>query len=538
MSYTNNMSEKKRNKFKGEKIDYVKKIMKKDKTLTITSASKKMCKKFDIEYTESVRKAVSASLNSSIKKEKTRREIEKIENSEEFLMAKCKKHDKSKNVFLITWAQNATPVHSRLLRNMEAYAEFLNAGIHVIAGRYRNPTSQWTQTNQEFEYWEPEIKKYLDANRHKLHKYLHVLSDVKVQPTASNPLSGMNGLTGLESCIIGHPRQHLKSLPVLDGYPNKLLVSTGSITVENYTDSKSGKKGEFHHSLGFVVVELDGDHFHVRQVSADRNGNFYDIFHRVKNGKVNKNNEGCEAAILGDIHLGYNHKEATAKAFELLDYMKPNHTMIHDIFDGDSISHHHLHDPFELMEKEEGNRDDLEQEINKMVDWVRDRLKYNLVIVKSNHDDFLDRWLRSNDWRKNINRKAYLKYAYILSNNPVRKGMIAHVLDTEFGEDITTLGLDDSYRVKEWELGMHGHIGASGSRGGINQFKNLNTKVVTGHTHTPQRIDGAAIVGCLTKLRMGYNKGASSWMHSIALIYPDGKLQQLHLINGRFTRLF
>ena len=83
------------------------------------------------------------------------------------------------------------------------------------------------------------------------------------------------------------------------GYPNKILLSTGACTVKNYTDSKSGKKGEFHHMLGFIIVELDGEDFHIRQVNADDNGNFYDLFSRVKDGKVKKNKKGCEVAILG-----------------------------------------------------------------------------------------------------------------------------------------------------------------------------------------------------------------------------------------------
>jgi hypothetical protein len=80
------------------------------------------------------------------------------------------------------------------------------------------------------------------------------------------------------------------------------------------------------------------------------------------------------------------------------------------------------------------------------------------------------------------------------------------------------------------ECGVHGHIGTNGSRGSAIQFKDMNTKNITGHTHSPLRIDGHVCVGTLTHLRVGYNKGLSSWGHANAIIYPNGKMQ-LVIIN-------
>jgi hypothetical protein len=89
----------------------------------------------------------------------------------------------------------------------------------------------------------------------------------------------------------------------------------------------------------------------------------------------------------------------------------------------------------------------------------------------------------------------------------------------------------------DWEFGVHGHQGANGSRGNPNQFKKLSTKMITAHTHTPQRVDGVVTVGTSTHLRVGYNTGASSWMQSHAIQHADGKVQQLHCINYKFTTL-
>ena len=69
------------------------------------------------------------------------------------------------------------------------------------------------------------------------------------------------------------------------------------------------------------------------------------------------------------------------------------------------------------------------------------------------------------------------------------------------------------------------------------QFRQLNTKIIVGHYHSPGRKDGAIAVGTSTKLRVGYNKGASSWLHSHVIIHSDGKAQHINLINNEFSTL-
>lgn len=515
-------------KLEEEFLNIAKNYLKEDNN--ITRAAKHTCKELEIEYSDSIRRMLS----SNMKSKGITDNVKVIEEAESFKKARAKKFDRRKKTFLISWAQNETPVHENFFNNLVAYSESLKAGLHIIAGRYRNPTSVFT--DQTKDTWVKEVLPYLDANRHNLHEHLQILSDIKISPTASTPLSGLNVITGLESCIIGHPRMHLKSLPVLNNYPNKLLMSTGACTVENYTDSKSGAKGKFHHNLGCIIVELDGEHFHIRQITADDNGNFYDLFKRVKNGKVKDNKKGCEIAVLGDLHISQMDKEAEEDSFRLLDIMKPKHTIIHDIFNGQSISHHTKNYPFELLELEERGLDNVEKEIKEMFDWVEKRKGYNLVIPAANHNDWLDQWLDKTDWRKERNKKAYLKYANVKAEGKAKKGLVAYLLDKEFGNEVTTLDYNGSYRVLDWELALHYDKGANGSRGSATQFKNLNTKSIGGHGHSAFRYDGSFAVGTLTQKDMGYNKGLSSWSVSNVLVYPDGKAQHIHRVNNKFYR--
>ena len=177
------------------------------------------------------------------------------------------------------------------------------------------------------------------------------------------------------------------------------------------------------------------------------------------------------------------------------------------------------------------------KELSELVDFFNEYDRFEFTVVRSNHDEFLDRWLSSNDWRKNGNKKAYLDLAYHLSETKNTKGVIPMYLEMNDIKNVYCLGIDESYRVADIECGVHGHIGANGSRGSAMQFKDMNTKSITGHTHSPIRIDGHSSVGTLTNLRVGYNRGLSSWLHSNIVIFPNGKHQHVNIINGKYTTL-
>jgi hypothetical protein len=248
------------------------------------------------------------------------------------------------------------------------------------------------------------------ANRHDIHKYVSVMSDLKIQPTAVNPMSGLEGMSGINSCIFGSPKVQMEMIPVLEGGKPKQMITTGAVTKMNYTDSKSGKKGEFHHTFGFVIVEIkDKEVFFSRQITAnDKTGAFSDLYYHVNNGEVTRLKE-ISAIVLGDIHYGQHDQAVIDKTFELLDVVKPEHVVLHDIFDGSSISHHEMKDPFLQFGKEVLGTNSVEKEINAMMSGLKSFEKFkNVVIVRSNHDDFLDRWLKNEDWKKQPTTKNSL----------------------------------------------------------------------------------------------------------------------------------
>lgn len=527
----------KKRKYSKGQIDFVKNLVNKGEKVTV--ATRKMCKEFGLSFDDGKQGRYMRRLMRQLG---VTNNTPSIIETDVFKEAQSKKHDKNKKNFIITWAQSETPVHKGLLRNIEKYAEKRDADILVIAGRYKNPSSLEasnkikTKEKNLSNTWDESILPYLDANRHNLHKYLQVLSDIKIQPTASTPLSGMNSITGLESCIIGHPRMCLTSLPVAEGYPNKLLYTTGACTIPNYTDTKVGKRAEFHHQLGFVIVELDGDIFHIRHVSADKNGDFFDLFYEVKEGVVTECCSEVPAIVFGDLHYGEHDEVSLNVSLDLARKLKAKNVVIHDIIDSYSISHHERRNPFKLLERENNGTWSLEKEIDSVVDFINKNSDLHFVVVRSNHDIFIERWLINEDWRKTTNKKLYLEFANLLAKGEAKKGIIPYILDTRTS-NCTTLSEYESFKVPgaEFELGAHGHEGVHGSRATPNQLKTLPMKTITGHTHVPHRIDGHLSVGTLTKLRLGYNKGFSAWMHSNVIIHPNGKAQHINIINGRYT---
>lgn len=457
---------------------------------------------------------------------------------EQYIEAQKRKHSKHSKCFFIPWAQNNTPVHLPLLENIEAYAKFRQAEIHVILGRYKNPNSVFSDKN--YEVWDDVIMPYADANRHDLHKHLSLLSDIKIQPTAKMPLTGMEGISGLKSAIFGHPKVQMTTIAALEGYLPKMLFTTGACTLPNYTDSKAGKQGEFHHTFGFVVVEIkDNDVFFVRQVTALKDGSFTDLFFNVKNGQITEEKE-IEAAILGDIHIGEDCPLVNISQRKLLTKLKPKHTLIHDVLNGHSISHHEEKDPIIQFRRHKDGTNSLEREIEEMLTWIKGMKQFNLVFVASNHTDWLDRYIKSNDWKRNIHNAAmYMSCAAILLSGKASKGLVAYFIKESFGKDVKVLGRNDSFKVKGFQLAQHGDISTNGSRGSVAGFKKLSTKMVIGHSHSPSRTDGVLSVGTSTKLRVEYNVGASSWMNCDVIIHSNGKAQHVTYIgkNKEFTTI-
>jgi hypothetical protein len=515
-------------------IELIKTLMQKHHD-NITRATKEFCETLEIVFTDSSRKRVSSLLHSVGYFPETDEEVKDISVlDKDYLIAKERILPESK-YYIITWEQNETPLHTKLWKNILAYKDFLGAELSVILGRYQNPTSVFRDVQHES--WNPATRPYWDTNRHDIHKYLTILGDVKIQPTAANPLTGLESISGETTTIIGHPKMHLKPVPVLEGHPKKILLTTGAITLPNYTDSKSGKRGEFHHKLGFTIVEIkDEEIFFIRQVEADENGNFIDLYHEVKGGKV-KQVEKAEGIVWGDTHVNSLNPEILDPTEKLIEDLGIKVEVHHDLSDGISVNNHITNNPIEQHKRYMKNEDSIEVELHRTANFLRRRPDTYKIIVQSNHNDRYDRWLINQDWRKDIpNAIPFMKYGLATLQGKADKGILAFFLEEQFTDkEILCLDYDDSYILGGFEIAHHGHIGSNGSKGSIEQFRKMSMKMIIGHYHKPMRLDKVLAVGTSTHLREGYNKGASDWMNSHVIIHSNGTAQHIIFIKGEFT---
>lgn len=436
-------------------------------------------------------------------------------------------------VYFITAAMNATPVHEGMLKNLLSYAAYKKAELYIVAMRYKNPTSVFTDKKDDF--WAKETIPYLDANRHDIHKLVSVMSDVKIQPTAEEPLSGLEGMSGDKSCIFAHPRVHMQFVPVLKGSRPKLMVTTGIITTPNYTDSKAGKKGEFHHTYGFVVVEIDSEkNAIIRQVTANSDGSFIDYDIMVKDGEITKA-PYAPVLVLGDIHAAKLTSDSLNRIIRTIEFFRPQLVVLHDVFDGESINPHEQNNAVRQHDRNVTNKDDLAKEIKLSLGVVTTiaSMVPNVALVRSNHDDFLDRYINSTDWRKDIKNAAkYAELSAISLSGKANKGLFPHLVEQET-KNVLCLDIDESLVILGVELGCHGHVGSNGSKGSPNQFRRLSTKLITGHTHSPLRKDGHMVVGC-QELDHEYNVGMTSWGLADVIVNADGKRQHVIYFDGKF----
>lgn len=451
------------------------------------------------------------------------------------------------NRFLITSAQNLTPVHAGFLKAMENYCNANNAELLVIPTRYKNPTSQWTTPQDEAEKWFVPTQ-YLCNERKRLNPNLTLLADVKTQPTASSPLEGFDTITHGESGLLGHTKLQLRAVATPQNRFPKIMSTTGACTVSNYTDTKAGKLGAFHHTLGAALVEVQGKKFHLRQINASKEtGAFIDLENIYSADGVRKAGRPF-ALAMGDTHRDFiapDVERATFGKGGMVDALKPQWLVWHDLDDNYSVNPHHGANPFIALAKRGANRHRPYDELKRAVDYVQERTPKGCksAIVFSNHNEFLARWIVNTDWRQLADKENILFYfetaAFI-----AREAKLGDV-GTEYPDaftywarkllpdngDFVVLNRDQSFMLGEVEHGAHGDDGPNGAPGTLKSFARIGVKSNTFHRHFCGIEEGAYGGGTSTRRKAEYTHGPSSWMNTHIVTYENSKRSLLNVID-------
>ncbi|OGT57539.1 MAG: hypothetical protein A3E01_08355 [Gammaproteobacteria bacterium RIFCSPHIGHO2_12_FULL_63_22] len=447
--------------------------------------------------------------------------------------------------YLITAAQNATPVHKAWWRVLRTMTKKLGAELLVIPMRYKNPTSQWSGSQQNAEHWATEVRPFLWNVRHALNQNLTVLADLKIQPTAASPLSGAEAVSLESSGIIGHTKLQLRSIPTAPGRMAKLLTTSGACTEANYTDSRAGRIGEFHHSLSAILVEVDGKRFYMRPVHFDAKTKSCTDLETRYTEKGSGRAPRPLALSMGDTHVDAICpvvEQATFGDGGIVDTLNPQYLIWHDLLDSYSVNPHHDGNPFNAVAKRQSGTDDARAEVQRAIEFVAKRTTKDIksVVVGSNHNDMLRRWIVSNDWRRDpVNAEFYLETALAMVRGTKMTGKgteypdpFAYWFRQAVVPNSRVLDVDESFMLGGVELGMHGDQGPNGARGSIHNLRRIGVKSILGHSHAAGIDEGAYQAGTSTRLQLEYNHGASSWLNAHVLLHADGKRQHIFIVSG------
>lgn len=380
----------------------------------------------------------------------------------------------------------------------------------IIPIKYKNPTSLEEALSQEDStdlnsYIAPEVRPYLRSSRYKHNPDVVVLADIKPQITAVNPLNGLESVSKGSSAVLGHITQQLKSVPRMLPAKPIILVTTGTISKVEFGSNLAAKKAEFHVIHGCVIVEdqnikirhivFDDDH-------ADDLGVRYSLLDFPTNTNTS-------FAFLGDIHFGAEDPVALQWAIKICKKVNPDHVILNDTFDGQTINHH-THKTAEKYRRFKSVTEEVKyhnKEIKKICQMFKD-----VKIVESNHNQWFDRWLSDIHPIKDLhNISDQQLYASVLTGKNVLQGSV-----------LKSGSLINKYSI------FHGHEGVNGGKMAAGALMRIGSKSVYAHTHTPFASQGVYNPGCLCLLDQDYTRGGlTSWCHGLVIISTGGKAQVL-----------
>lgn len=447
---------------------------------------------------------------------------------------------------LLTCIQNNTPLHDTVWANLLALKEHYGAELFISTFTYnKNAFSKWSQKmgahgghEAEDIWFDSRAMEYVVDRSIEIAPGLVWCGEQQISPTAERPLSGFESYTGRKSGIFPHTKFAMESVASGKFEPTKLNYTTGTVTQRNYTATKAGRKAEFHHGYGALIASVDHEgRWFVRQLNADNSGVICDLDLMAADGIVTTGH-AVEAITWGDIHgdhLSHQMRELCWGDGGILDTLRPRVQFFHDTLDFRARNHHDRDNALLEFEKYLAGKDDVEAELARSKEFLdfSQREWCESVVVDSNHDNALGRWLDEADYRSDPANALFFLEAQLRRYQSVKDREVDfHLVEWAMrragcSDQIVFLREDESYIIAPntggIEGGMHGHLGPNGSRGTPTGLKKMGRKANIGDKHSAGIYDGLYVAGVLGDLDQGYNSGPSSWSHSNIITYANGK---------------
>lgn len=415
--------------------------------------------------------------------------------------------------YIVSSIVEGAPINRGFFNALKLYCKKNNARLLLLwmKGVYKNDRFNQAEVK--------EFQPYLITN-FKFNKNLEA-RDFLLSPLQMLPLTGLERFGSKKtSLIVASTKQMMTSVPRPKNETPHIIYSTGTISLPNYNPSRNGALAKQDNKLGALVVEVKSDkYFFIRNVEWINNC-FVDLGKAYYEDKIKK--VSTEAMVWGDLHLGEECPIALSATINQTKFFKPKNVFIHDLISFNSISHHNFGKYLSKTFVKE-NINTLEKELQyakEQLNSINKSISSDIIIVQSNHDDFLFTYCNSGEFIKDtpnaiLGAKCFIQYS--LGLNPIESYMNMN--------DIKFLQRDQSYKVKDIECGIHGHNGSNGAKGSPQGFRKSYDKIILGHSHQPKILNDVYYVGTLSRLILSYNKGSSGWLHSNAVIYENGGRQ-------------
>jgi hypothetical protein len=359
------------------------------------------------------------------------------------------------------------------------------------------------------------------------------LSAKQIDPTTGLGRIGQRNT----SFIFASPKQSVEYIPVSNNKLPHALISTGAITKPNYETSKYMSKrtafiADHDHVLGGIIVEIENSQiFHFRHVQFNEDGSFTDLGTRYYPNGTSKFFPILNLT-LGDRHVTSTCPVVATVTDKMIEELKPENLVLHDLFNGTSINHHLSKTPIIKAQqsimtlKEEGQivREDLEH----LAGFTSIK---KVFVVKSNHDEWIDRYLEEFRFQYDtVNMETALELAL----HKVRGEDVLKKLINTGNSKVHFLKRDEDLIFNGVQYGCHGdymHKGMS-----YDMIEKAYGAACVGHRHTAGKKRGVSFVGTSTELRESYAKGPISWTNTHEVHNQDGSRQLINIIEGNYRK--
>lgn len=443
--------------------------------------------------------------------------------------------------YIVTSLQNNTRVWQPFYRNLRAYQDYLEAELLVSSFTYNQnaygklSTKRGTKkkSDQQELWYDPEVEPLLDASDRdiELAPGLVWCGRMNTLPTAQRPLSGFETYTGTASGILPHAKVAMQSVAQSREDGAKFNYTTGTLGQMNYIQKRAGIRAEFHHVYGALLVEVDSEgEWWVRHLIADGRGTFTDLDVRVENGEC-REGEFVEAINWGDVHVAQAEPWIQEMAWGeggMLDELRPSYQFMHDTLDFYRRNHHDRGDPHHRFRLWRAGEESVREECAEVASFLADfshRDFCQTIVVDSNHDGALSRWLREADYRADpVNALFFLERQLAAYRAMDEQDGDFHLVEDTLKslgcpDDVRFLRTDEAFVIcGRVQCGDHGHLGPDGARGTPGNLARQGRQSNTGHTHSAAVIDGQWVAGTCV-LDAHYARGPSSWSPTQIVTY-------------------